>query len=75
MAQWDNDETETFSGVRCVGETERAIKCVFPSGIEEWIPKSVVHENSEVYEPDPAEGKLVVLSWFAERELRSEREI
>jgi hypothetical protein len=35
--------------------------------IEIWIPKSVIHDDSEVYK-EGAEGKLVVARWFAEKE-------
>lgn len=34
------------------------------------VPKGVVHDDSEVYDgPDGKEGELVVLQWWAEREL------
>lgn len=50
----------------CVGETEKALK-VLIEGETFWIPKSVVHDDSEVYEKDH-EGVLVVQEWFAEKE-------
>lgn len=33
-----------------------------------WVPKSVVHDDSEVYGPDAGacEGELVVKAWWAE---------
>lgn len=31
---------------------------------ERWVPKSCVHEDSEVYE-DGTDGDLVVVQWFA----------
>ena len=38
-------------------------------GVQLWIPRSVIHENSEVFEESgPAsEGELVVLEWWAEK--------
>lgn len=33
-----------------------------------WIPKSVIHEDSEVYRSDSEPGTLVVERWWAEKE-------
>ena len=35
---------------------------------EHWIPKSVIHDDSEVWEEKGSTGKLVVQEWFAEKE-------
>lgn len=35
---------------------------------EIWIPLSQIHDDSEVYDEDNRSGKLVVSSWFAEKE-------
>ena len=55
--------------VRCVEETNLALlvkgECL-PKG-QLWVPKSVVHDDSEVYGIGH-EGKLVVKEWFAEKE-------
>lgn len=48
-------------------ETDLALYCVLESGDERWIPKSVIHEDSEVYQKGH-EGTLVVYEWFAEKE-------
>lgn len=37
-------------------------------GSEVWVPKSVIHDGSEVYEGGDGEGDLVVKSWWAEKE-------
>jgi hypothetical protein len=35
-----------------------------------WIPKSVIHDDSEVFDDEEnSKGTLVVADWFAEREL------
>lgn len=55
--------------VTCTQETSKALlvegECL-PKG-KMWLPKSVVHDDSEVYEIGH-EGKLVVKEWFAEKE-------
>jgi len=54
---------------KCTKETEKAILVEakdLPDG-QAWIPKSVIDDDSEVYEKGH-EGTLVVKSWFAERE-------
>lgn len=45
-------------------ETEAAILVVV-EGEEIWIPKSQIHDDSEVYEKD-TEGQLVIPLWLAE---------
>jgi len=54
--------------VVCVGESTAALKLrVSGTGRTFWVPKSVVHDDSEVYK-DGSSGKLVVQEWFAEKE-------
>jgi hypothetical protein len=48
-------------------ETAKALLCVFDDATEKWIPKSVIHDDSEVYKWG-TEGTLVVKQWFAEQE-------
>lgn len=58
----------TFSvGAKCVRETEKALLVELETGEERWVPKSVVHDDSEVYE-EGGEGTLVVQEWWAEKE-------
>ena len=61
-----NDETVTLGQVLCKVETEKAILCII-EGDEIWIPKSQVHDDSEVYKKGD-EGKLVVTKWFATKQ-------
>ena len=56
------EEKSSKADVRCVGETERAIKVAV--GDDVWIPKSALHDDSEVYQMNDF-GRLVVLPWFA----------
>lgn len=46
-------------------ETRNAL-LVYISELEEqvWVPKSVIHDDSEVYKAD-TDGELVVLEWWA----------
>ena len=55
---------------KCIRETDKAIGVKIkgkPPGSIVWIPKSVVHDDSEVY-GNGHEGKLIVQRWFAEKE-------
>lgn len=35
---------------------------------EAWVPKSVIHDDSEVYEAASGEGKLIVQGWWGRKE-------
>jgi hypothetical protein len=60
------DETAEFDRCFCTAETAKAI--LVRCGDEQaWIPKSQVHEDSEVYAKD-TNGKLIVTLWWAEKE-------
>lgn len=60
---------ETFeTTAQCVAETTDAI-CVITEedGDEQvWIPKSQIHDDSEVFEKGGS-GKLIVTQWIAEK--------
>jgi len=53
--------------VACIRETEKAILVQLTDGAETWIPKSVLHDDSEVYKLHDS-GTLAVAEWFAKRE-------
>lgn len=57
-----------FDDCSCDRETEKACK-VFISDLDEmkWIPKSVIHDDSEVYK-DGTIGELVLQEWWATKE-------
>ena len=33
-----------------------------------WVPKSVIHEDSEVFDMEHSEGTMIVHRWWAEKE-------
>jgi len=47
-------------------ETQKAILIQFDDESELWIPLSVIHDDSEVWEQDQ-EGNVVVKQWWAEK--------
>jgi hypothetical protein len=57
----------TVRDVKCARETDKAIFVTDGAGWEMWIPKSQVHDDSEVYARGH-EGDLVIKGWFAEKE-------
>lgn len=66
------DDAFDFEGSwECKTESELALQVQeqrcgrFATKIVIWIPKSVIHDDSEVYKPGTS-GKLVVKSWWAE---------
>lgn len=63
------DEAYTFGEAECVAETDKAIGVLRDdAGDTEpfWIPKSVIHDDSEVWKKGD-EGELVVKYWWAEK--------
>lgn len=68
----DEPEGADFQVDKVTQEREKAIEVVLSdTGDLKWIPKSVIHMDSEVFEkPDDGDGggKLVVHRWFAEQE-------
>ena len=60
-------EATDIEGVIAIKETAHAILIRRPTGAKHWIPKSLVHEDSEVWR-DGDYGRLVVATWFVERE-------
>lgn len=65
MSRFNNDETHLMGEGRCIRESDKAI-LVRIDDKETWVPKSVVHDDSEVWKKDD-EGKLVVKLWWAEK--------
>jgi hypothetical protein len=51
----------------CIGERPKAL-LVDIDGEKIWIPKSQIHDNSEVYDADEhSEGELVITEWIAKQ--------
>lgn len=56
--------------VHVVRETQKAI-LVEGEDIESdrlWLPKSVIHESSEVFDAQSGDGELVIEDWWAKKE-------
>ena len=72
MSDHDDDETETFEESIVDRETDAAILVTLRLGHRYrrmWIPKSVIHDDSEVFDSrSHAEGKLILMSWFCRKE-------
>lgn len=57
-----------FEKVLALRETDKALLVDF-GGHEVWVPKSVIHDDSEVFDADKnAEGALVLLEWWCDRQ-------
>jgi hypothetical protein len=63
----DNEQLWRQDGVECIAETAHAILVRLKDGDEQWFPKSVIHDDSEV-SAKHHEGEIVVQGWFAEKE-------
>ena len=70
----DDDEPEgaDFQVEQVLQESDKAIQVVFAdTGNVKWIPKKVIHTDSEVYEkPDDGlgAGTIIIHQWFATQE-------
>lgn len=63
----DDDDTVVIDGVRAHSKTDKALHCLI-GGVWYWIPQSVIHDDSEVFDAgEHAAGKLVLARWFAEK--------
>lgn len=68
------DTKVDLPNVEAVRETTRALLCYIPGEKgkprrEVWVPKSAIHDDSEVYDArQNNHGKLVLHEWFAEKE-------
>lgn len=67
----DGRDPENIGPHVCVFATPKALKVVPKGGDENedafWVPRSVVHADSDVCDDGDA-GDLVVQRWFAEKE-------
>lgn len=76
---WDDDDDEgnepvSFDNCEVIRETPKALLIKFRGlpgkrAQELWIPKSVIHDDSEIFDfDDNADGTLVLKSWFVRKE-------
>lgn len=50
-------------------ETDKALLVkLVDEGVPRWVPKSAIHDDSEVYSMKSGDGELVVEEWYAEKE-------
>lgn len=71
-----DDEGVDLPKTEVLKETTRAILCRIPVKVlskdshrEVWVPKSAIHDDSEVFDGGENNyGKLVLKTWFAEKE-------
>lgn len=57
----------TIENVYCKHATEKALLVVI-AGEEHWMPRSQIHDDSEVWDDmNNDEGKLVITQWIAEQ--------
>jgi hypothetical protein len=62
-----SSDTHESEGVTVKLETAKALLVIFEDESEKWIPKSVIHDDSDVYKMGTS-GTLIVQRWFAEKE-------
>jgi hypothetical protein len=60
------DDPITIEKVSCRLDTPKAILVLIDER-EVWVPKSVIHDDSEVYTKN-TEGDLIIERWWAEKE-------
>jgi hypothetical protein len=64
----ESDLPVTVCKTQVVRETAKAI-LVTIEGEAKWVPKSVIHADSEVWNgSDGREGELIVKAWYAHKE-------
>ncbi len=65
----EGEESVTFEDAKVIAETAMALKieCEELNSQPVWIPRSVIHDDSEISEKDD-EGTLALKRWFAEKE-------
>ena len=61
-----NEQTAELDDVTVEAETGLALLCIIDDK-QIWIPKSVVHEDSEV-SGEGDTGTIVVMRWFVEKQ-------
>lgn len=61
-----DDDTVSFDVDQVEAEGEKAI-LVELEGEKVWVPKSQIHDDSEVYSKASGGGTLIVTRWWAEQ--------
>lgn len=66
MSWEDGQHPYSLGEAAILSETDRAIEVQIDGWIE-WVPKSVIHDDSEVWEFGQDAGNLVVHRWWVEK--------
>ena len=63
-----SDDQARFEDTEVIRGTDKAL-LINIEGEEKWIPKSVIHDDSEVFDDNEnRKGALVLKRWWAEQE-------
>ena len=62
-----NAEFVSISVEEVIRETDKAL-LVLVEGMETWVPKSLIDDDSECYSMKSGPGEMIVPLWFAEKE-------
>lgn len=62
-----DDDKHTIDDAEAIGETDKALRVRTKEHGDVWVPKSVIHDDSEVFEKG-GDGALIVKAWFARKE-------
>jgi hypothetical protein len=67
-------ESTSLGQAKPLRETDKAllVELADPEGEELWVPKAVIHEDSECYSLKGGEGELRVAAWWAKKNGRGE---
>jgi len=65
--EYEDSYVESDSPCTAKRETDKALLVEFDDGEDRWVPKSQIHDDSEVYAAD-TEGTLIVKRWWAQKE-------
>ena len=73
MSEHGGEAPFAVGAASVIGSSAKALRVRFGADAlatgEAWIPRSVIHDDSEVFDAfNNARGKLVVQRWFARRE-------
>lgn len=64
----EDDLGQDIGGVIAIRDTGKSLLCRWDDGTEHFIPKSQIHDNSEVYDMEEGkEGILIVTPWLARK--------
>ncbi len=63
----DSDSKHEIQDCKAIGATEKAVLVETPDHGKVWIPRSQIHDDSEVYEKGH-DGSLVVTAWYARKQ-------